>query len=351
MTLFHNGDDWAFAQGLPTAKGRIRVEPEDFRVDETLGFFPDGEGAHRWLWVEKRGCNTEWVARQLARVADVHPRDVGFAGLKDRHAVTRQWFSVPLPAAQQPDWAALEAEGIRVLEAVAHSRKLRRGTLQGNRFALRISRVEGDRDEVERRLERIRSEGVPNYFGPQRFGREMGNLTLALELFRGEVRLRNRNRRSLALSAARSWLFNELLSRRVARGDWNRLLPGDVAALSGSNSVFKVGAPDDELMQRLRAGDIHPTGPLWGRGELMSQGDCRELETAVADAWPELAAGLEEAGLRQERRPLRLLPGELEWCWDSGDLNVQMVLPAGAYATTVLREALVAEDAAGEAPA
>jgi tRNA pseudouridine13 synthase len=162
--------EWPYSLGEPRASGLIRSCVEDFVVEEIPRVLPEGEGGHLWLWVEKRSANTDWVAKELARVAACPARDVGFAGLKDRHAVTRQWFSVPAREVTPENLEKAEIEGVKILDSHNHTRKLKRGTLNGNRFHLKIREFTGDAIETVQRLERIRASGVPNYFGPQRFG-------------------------------------------------------------------------------------------------------------------------------------------------------------------------------------
>ena len=314
----------------------LRAVPDDFRVDEELGFTPDGQGEHRFLEIEKTGANTAWVAARLAAFAGVARKQVGFSGLKDRHAVTRQWFSVRLPPNADVDWSAFRAAGVRIVGVTANRRKLRRGTHRSNRFRIVLRELLGDRAAIAERISRIAERGVPNYFGEQRFGRDAGNLALAAALIQG--RRLERERRGLALSAARAWLFNHVLERRVADGSWQSILPGDCAGLDGSGSIFRVAEPDEELRRRVAALDVHPTGPLWGRGELAVSGAVEALERAVAARFALFASGLEQLGLAQERRPLRLAVHDLEWRAHGDALEISFRLVRGAFATAVLRE-------------
>jgi tRNA pseudouridine13 synthase len=333
--------EFAHAIGQPVASGRIRAIPEDFQVDEILGFEPDGQGEHFMLHVRKRNANTDWVAKQLAEFCWVKPGEVSYAGLKDRYAVTTQWFSVRLPKGPEPVWASLENPEFEILQATRHSRKLRRGALKGNRFALTVRELEGDSAALEQRLGQVAQSGVPNYFGPQRFGREDGNLAQARAMFAGEQKVQDRHKRGIYLSAARAFLFNSVLSRRVAEHTWNQALAGDVMQLDGSHSVFKIEQPDEEILRRVAEGDIHPTGPMWGRGELPSRDQVAALESETVSAYPELLRGLEQAGMDQERRALRLPLKDLRWeLPEPGLLKLSFNLPAGAYATSALREIL-----------
>lgn len=330
-------DTLPYAFGGPVIEGVLRARKADFRVEEILGFEPSGVGEHAFLLIEKEGANTEWVARQLAAAADVAPMVVGFAGLKDRHAITRQTFTVQLPGRTDPDWSALAIPGVRVLAATRHNRKLKRGAHRGNRFHIRVRDVRGDRDAVEVRLATLRERGVPNYFGEQRFGRDGQNVALAHALFGG--RRMPRPQRSIALSAARSALFNDVLAARVAAATWDQALDGDVWMLGGSHAIFGPEPWNGDLAQRLVSLDIHPTGPMWGRGELRSTGATQALERATVELHTALARGLEQAGLEQERRALRLSVGDLTHAWEADDVLVtQFCLGSGAFATTVLRE-------------
>jgi tRNA pseudouridine13 synthase len=326
-----------YAHGSPPASGVLRAEPADFQVDEQLGFEPSGSGEHAFVVVEKIGANTEWVARELARAAGVAPLAVGFAGLKDRHAVTRQAFTVQLAGRADPDWSSLAIDGVRVLSATRHNRKLKLVAHRGNRFCIVLRVVRGEHAMIEARLAAIAARGVPNYFGEQRFGRDGGNLALAARLFAGERM--PRERRGIALSAARSELFNAVLAARVERGDWDRALVGEVWMLDGTHAIFGPEAWTDDLARRLAAFDIHPTGPWWGRGELRSAGDVAALERGAAAASAAFAQGLERAGLEQERRALRLRAAGLTHAWEAPDrLVVEFGLGGGSFATTVLRE-------------
>lgn len=326
-----------FAFGAAPLTARLRVAPEDFIVEEILGYDTDGVGEHALLWVEKRGANTDWVARELARFAEVPPVNVGYAGLKDRHAVTRQAFSVQLPGRPDPDWSTFPHAEVKVLAATRHGRKLKRGALRGNRFVLTLREVQGEREAAERVLQQIAARGVPNYFGEQRFGREGGNLAQARAMFAG--RRMDRDKRSILLSAARSQIFNSVLAVRVEQGTWDTALPGEIWSLAGSRSWFGPEPFDAALAGRLAQGDIHPSGPLWGEGEPPSADVVGALERQVAAQYADLAEGLVKARMEQERRALRLMPRDLRWRWlDDATLELAFELPAGAYATVVVRE-------------
>ena len=330
--------DWAQACGPAALTARIRSVPEDFRVEEVLGFEADGEGPHVMLMVEKREANTHWAAEQLARHAGIPGREVGYAGLKDRHAVTVQHFTLNIDRKPEPDWSALAGSGIKVLKSARHRRKLKTGALEGNRFRLVLRDINGPVDALHSRLEAIRSKGVPNYFGVQRFGRGAANIEKAEAALSGRLRIHDRRLFSLLLSSARSLIFNDVLSERVKAGNWDKLLTGEVLMLDGSHSVFKAVEGDAELPRRLEQGDVHPTGPLWGRGEPLVSGEVLALESQVAESHPALTRGLVKVGVEMARRSLRLPVKDFTWHESPEGLILEFFLPAGAYATTVLGE-------------
>ena len=326
------------AHGAPLPPAEFKAIPEDFHVEEQLSFEPSGAGPHWLLRVEKRTANTRWVAAEIARVAGVPSSDVGYAGLKDRHAVAVQWFSVPSLATAAEFWLNVRTPEFKVLDARANARKLRRGALSGNRFRIRLRQVTWSREQLDLKLETLRAHGVPNYFGPQRFGRDGYNLDRAAVWVQSGVAPRGRAERSFALSAARSLVFNAVLARRVEAGDWSQLAPGDLASLDGSGSHFSVAAVDDELRRRSSTFDIHPSGPLWGRGLPASQGQALQHELEVAREFAALTDMLAAQGLSQERRALRCAIRELSAEHDGGTLTLSFSLGRGQFATAVLRE-------------
>ena len=320
--------DWARAFGGALFVAAIRSRSEDFRVTEELGWELTGDGEHDYLWVEKTGANTEWVARQVAKHAGVPARDVGFAGLKDRHAVTRQWFSVP--RWHSPGWPTFEAEGVRVLDVQRHNKKLRRGAHRANRFSI-VLRADGavDPDALRARIDEVRELGVPNYFGEQRFGRDGANLRLADDWAAG-ARL-PRHKRGLAISTVRSFCFNESLHERVEASNWNQLIAGDKANLAGTGSVFDVIEVDDALERRCIEMDIHPAGELPGEGSDIDN-----------QAWGD---ALSRARVDVGWRSLRLPVPDLEAEGGEGAVSLSFSLDRGAFATSVLREIVATRDA------
>lgn len=328
--------DWPVSGGRRLASARLKVEPEDFLVEELLEPDRDQGGEHLYLRLEKRGDNTDYLARQLAGIAGCRHFDVGFCGLKDRHAVTRQWFSLYRPGAESEDRTLMEevAERWPVLDTCRGSRKLRRGDHSGNHFRIRLREVLGSRADIDRALASLKELGCPNYFGPQRFGHGGANLDHAVRLDpatlnRGGGRKRGRGRRGQAgtgaskdvlyFSAARSWLFNEVLARRVEEGSWNQVLDGEPGV-----------TPE---------GEPCPTGPLWGDGGTTAESHQGALERRVVDARPELAALFSATRMKPERRRLVLMPEELSWRWESENLlELAFSLAPGQYATVLLGE-------------
>jgi tRNA pseudouridine13 synthase len=325
--------------------GVLRRYPEDFQVEEDLGFSPAGTGHHLLLRVRKRDANTQWVARELARACPCRPFDVGYAGLKDRHAVAVQWFTVPRSGRSPESWVCLQGEGFEVLEAHVHTRKLPRGALAGNRFAIRIRDVSLSEEALTERAQRIARLGIPNYFGPQRFGRAGANL----QRIQTPLRELQPAERGFVLSAARSLIFNAVLGARVADGTWARVEAGDLAGLDGRASFFEVTTMDAVLAERCERLDIHPTGPMWGGGEPRTHGRIAELERNVATALAPAAQLAVAAGLTQERRSLRVAVRDLQCSREGGDLWLRFRVGRGSFATSVLRE-LFRFDAQGGTP-
>jgi tRNA pseudouridine13 synthase len=309
---------WPHAYPASGASATLKRLNEDFIVTELPLQLPCGEGEHIWLDIEKNGANTAFVAQQLAEAAGVKEWDVGYAGLKDRHAITRQWFSIYFPKGETPDLTQLQHPEFKVLSQSRHAKKLRPGDLQGNRFRIVLRDVVGDRDALEANLKAVASQGVPNYFGAQRFGFEGGNVEQGRAMLAREIRVRNPKKKGLYLSAVRSFVFNEVLALRIAQGLWGQTLPGDVMDVSGL-----------------------PTGPLWGRGRVSTTDQAQALENGVAERHATLCDGMEHAGLDQDRRALVACPGDMSWEWQQADqLVLTFSLLAGNYATSVLGEIL-----------
>jgi len=328
---------WATVYGGTESQGKLKTKPADFIVKEQLSFQPEGAGEHVFLHIEKSGENTEYVARLLARFAGVRQRDVSFAGLKDRHAITTQWFSVWLPGKEDPDWQQLGIETIKVLQVHRHARKLKRGVLAGNEFQILIRDWQGNKAKLEQQLEQIKQNGLPNYFGEQRFGRQGQNINKALALFEGQKV--KREQRSIYLSAARSYLFNQLLSKRIVDKTWNQALKGDVFIFDKSNSYFKTDQLNEALLERVKQNEIHPTGMMFGKGGSEVAADALKIEKAIVTDNMALAEGLIKLDLNADRRALRVMVNNLEWHFENEtNLILKFSLPAGSYATALIRE-------------
>lgn len=326
------------AHGEAVGRAVLKATAEDFQVDEVLDIPLAGEGEHLWLWVEKRGLNTEDAARRLARAAGVPLKMISYAGLKDRQALTRQWFSLHLPGKADPDLSAAEGETLSILKVARHKRKLHRGAHAANGFTLRLTQLAGDPAALEARLQQIAAQGVPNYFGSQRFAYQGGNVVQARDFANRKELPEQRNLRSRLLSAARSYLFNQVLAARVADGSWQQARVGDLLAFTDSRSFFPAGEAECSD-PRLAILDLHPTGPMWGAGESPTAGATYILEQAVAENEAELRDWLIAAGMAHERRILRLPIGGLTWHYPEPDiLQLEFVLPAGCFATVMVRE-------------
>ncbi len=327
----------------------IRESADDFKVTELPKVTPDGHGEHLLVRVRKRDANTQWVATQLARWAGVPARAVSFAGMKDRRAVTEQWFSIHC-LATDPDPATLDAAGTTILEVHRHSRKLRRGALAGNAFSIVLRELTEDASLLAARA-RALADGVPNRFGPQRFGRGGRNLVRAQRWFDGGAPPRDRTQRSMMISAARSALFNEILEARVEDGNWATPLDGDIMMFDRRGSRFPADFDDETLLTRCATGEIHPSGPLWGEGGSEATDAAAQIEQSVIARHAKLAAGLERFATA-DRRPLRAIPiGVQTTVVDDATLRLEFELPPGAYATSVLDELVdwrVPDDTEGE---
>lgn len=328
------------AWGAAVGRARIRCRPEDFQVTEELDFVPEGDGEHAFIYLEKCLLNTPDVEERLAQLCGVSSREIGYSGLKDRNAVTRQWFSVGLAGRPEPDWQQLHADdgSLRVIEVTRHRRKLRRGVHRRNRFTLVLRDVQGNQDAMAVRLEQLRQTGVPNYFGEQRFGRGGANLERAVVWLRQQRRL-SRGRRSLYLSVLRSHVFNHLLAARVQADDWCVPRDGDVCMLQGSRSFFECERVDADILQRARDCDLHPGVPLWGKGAGETLAACWGDALHELENNDEIIDFLQRSGPDLAWRAARFLADDFSWQFcDDGSLQLDFALGAGSYATALLAE-------------
>jgi tRNA pseudouridine13 synthase len=332
--------------------GRIKTQPDDFVVDEIPAYEPCGSGDHLFLWIEKRDMGAEYFQRQIARRLEVSPGAVGMAGLKDRHAVTRQWVSVP--AAAETNLTKLDGDGIRVLQVSRHTNKLKPGHLHGNRFQILIR--DADPAAPERLtpiLERLGADGLPNFYGAQRFGKDGETARMGFALLKSEPyvaadgrkpNLHNPFLRKLALSAAQSALFNVYLARRMLDGLFRRVLDGDVMMKWPAGGMF-VAVDVAREQDRLDRRETVPGGPMLGRKTYAAAGAAAEREAAVLKEAELTPAMFREFG--------KLLPGtrrhNIIYCDDlvaeatSDGVRLSVTLPAGTYATVLLREAMKTE--------
>ncbi|MCG3759265.1 tRNA pseudouridine(13) synthase TruD [Vibrio cincinnatiensis] len=328
----------AYLCGQPIAKAKIKAAPEHFKVVEDLGYEFSGQGEHVMVCIRKTGENTSFVANELAKACGVKSKDVGWAGLKDRHAVTEQWLSVYLPDGKFPNLAAFEAQypSIEVLAMTRHHKKLRPGDLRGNHFELLLSEV-SDMDEVMRRLPIIAQQGVPNYFGQQRFGRDGNNVTEARRWGRDNVRSRNQNQRSLYLSAARSWIFNHIVSQRIQVGCFDRFIEGDIALKEGQ-AILISAEQLAEFNQQLALQQVQVSVALAGDNALPTEKEALLIEQRELDAEPELMALIRGNRMRHERRAISLIPQHFSWEVEGNTIKLKFTLDAGSFATSIIRE-------------
>lgn len=329
--------------------GQIKLSPQDFFVEEELGFTPSGNGNHLFLFIEKQATNTNFLAQHLARQFNLPVKEIGFSGLKDRHALTRQWFSLPWAANKNlPNVTEINTENWQVLNLTRHNKKLKRGTHKANIFKLKI-KIDNPSPEAaswfKERWQLISSQGVPNYFGLQRFGRNYQNISGAINwLLPNPANLTKqaapkRQAKSMYLSALRSALFNVFVSQQVAAGTWLAASLGRRYNLNASNSFFTDPSATN-LAQRVETGDLHPAAPLAGRGELATQGEALELEEKFRKEFEIYWQALANQGLKAEYKAMRLLPEPLEFNWQAPYLTLGFKLPTGCFATSVVAELL-----------
>ncbi|WP_337193117.1 tRNA pseudouridine(13) synthase TruD [Deinococcus xianganensis] len=330
--------DWSALRALtdgPGTGGVLRREPSDFRVEELPAYPLSGDGDFLFVQLEKTGHTTAHVLRELGAQLGVRDRDVGVAGLKDRHAVTSQWIS--LPVKYEDRLAAFSMDGVRVLDTQRHGNKLAMGHLGGNRFQVRVRDAAGRADEAAGTLAELVARGVPNYFGPQRFGLGGVNAEEGLRVVRGESRVRDPRVRRFLTSALQSVVFNGFVSRRLDRGVFDALLLGDMAKKHDTGGVFSVQDAAAET-PRAQRGEVSATGTLFGRKVKPLTLDAGELERAVLD---ELGLSPEMFGSRKgDRRLTRVFPQDAQVTPEEDGFTLSFTLPKGSFATSVLREVM-----------
>lgn len=329
--------NWAYAYGQPESIAHFKLEPEDFQVTEFFDKEFSGEGEHILLKIEKRGLTTEEVVGSLSRLINKPVKWISYAGLKDRQALTIQWLSVHAPGQLIAGINELQAPGWKVLMATRHNKKLRPGFLTGNHFKIRLKNM-SDQEQFMQRVEQIKLTGVPNYFGEQRFGRNTGNLVRAKEMLVENYKVHNKFLKGMYYSAARSWLYNVILSKRVEQNNWNIPILGDVMQLNGSKSIFTLNKKQEEIIQRVKDKDLSPASPLPGKTKNKVEGYALSLINEVYSQWQPWLEGLMRHGLEEDWRANILHPQHLEYTFSENVAELSFTLPAGAYATAVLRE-------------
>jgi len=328
--------DLAYLQKTPPKQtALLKAECADFVVKEQLGYDMSGDGEFVAVKVRKTDCNTLFVGEQLAKFAGISARNMSYAGLKDRKAVTEQWFSLQMPGQPTPDFSQFSLDGVEILDVTRHQRKIRIGSLQGNHFEILLRNAEKT-DELEVRLNFLAKNGFPNYFTEQRFGRDGNNLTQALRWANGEIKVKDRNKRSFYLSAARSEMFNLILSKRMELNLAQQILVGDVLQLNGSHSWFVVDESEDlaQLQQRLTQQDVLLTAPLIGEEEKSAV----DFEHEIFAQHQALFALMRQERMKAARRPILIHPQYFQWQFEPNGLRLQFALPAGSYATALIRE-------------
>ena len=328
--------DLAYLQKTPPKQtALLKAECADFVVKEQLGYDMSGDGEFVAVKVRKTDCNTLFVGEQLAKFAGISARNMSYAGLKDRKAVTEQWFSLQMPGQPTPDFNQFSLEGVEILDVTRHQRKIRIGSLQGNHFEILLHNVE-ETDELKVRLDFLAKNGFPNYFTEQRFGRDGNNLTQALRWANGEIKVKDRNKRSFYLSAARSAMFNLIVSKRMELDLAQQILVGDVLQLNGSHSWFVVDESEDlvQLQQRLAQQDVLLTAPLIGEEEKSAA----DFEHEIFAQHQALFALMRKERMKAARRPILMHPQHFQWLFEPNGLRLQFTLPAGSYATALIRE-------------
>ena len=334
--------DLAYLQKTPPKQtALLKAECADFVVKEQLGYDMSGDGEFVAVKVRKTDCNTLFVGEQLAKFAGISARNMSYAGLKDRKAVTEQWFSLQMPGQPTPDFSQFSLEGVEILEVTRHQRKIRIGSLQGNHFEILLRNAE-ETDELKVRLDFLAKNGFPNYFTEQRFGRDGNNLTQALRWANGEINVKDRNKRSFYLSAARSEIFNLIVAKRIELGLAQQVLNGDILQLNGSHSWFVVDESEDlaQLQQRLAQQDVLLTAPLIGEEEKSAV----DFEHEIFAQHQALFALMRQERMKAARRPILMQPQQFQWQFEPNGLRLQFALPAGSYATALIRELVNVEN-------
>jgi len=325
---------------IAPVEAELRASPEDFEVEEVPAYAPAGSGVHVLAFIEKRELTTREAVRQLCEAVGADVANAGWAGLKDRHAVARQWVS--LFGVTPERLLAVETEGLRVLEAAHHPHKLRTGHLRANRFRIRLRKVDPSGIERLREvLSRIETLGLPNYYGEQRFGRSGDNAERALRWVLGKSRPpRKAFNRKLEMSALQSELFNRCVAERVTDTALGRVYPGDLMKRHDTGGLFAVEDELEEAQARADRWEISPTGPILGAKMRWPAGEARMREEALLHSveltlehlvkWKRVGPGT--------RRFVRVSVPKIDVTVSDNTVELDFTLPAGSYATILIRE-------------
>lgn len=329
----------AYLNGKPQQAGRLKAEFTDFIVKEELGYELSGDGEFVAVKVRKTNANTLFVGEKLAKFVGISAKNMSYAGLKDRHGVTEQWFVLQMPGKETPDFSTFELEGVEILEITRHNRKIRVGALEGNHFEILLRDVK-QTEELEQRLQNLQAVGFPNYFTEQRFGRDGNNLIQAQRWASGEIKVKDRKKRSFYLSAARSDIFNQVVSKRIEENAMDKVLEKDFLQLSGSNSFFQATSEElDELQQRFAKNDVNLTAPLIGEDSL--EKEAPDLEKQIVEQNENFIALMKNVRMKSARRAMLAKPQNLEWKFSDEGVKLNFFLNAGSYATALVRELIV----------
>lgn len=346
----------SYLEFAPAVSAKLKVALTDFKVEENLGFEPTSSGEHIFLKVKKINLSTLDVARKLSEITGLKMSSIGYSGMKDKRAECVQWFSIPFQEELENLIGSLENDQLMVITKHLNTRKLRIGSHKENNFRIKLRDCRGEKSEFERRLYRVMEQGIPNYFGVQRFGKHMNNIRTVMNLAQERPNLltpefsKKRMAKSvlnkgILISAARSYVFNQVLSTRIKSGNWNEYVPGDVINLDGTDSYFLVANDqwDDTLEERLNNFDIHISGPLAGiiaqEYKYVTKSKAADIEGVYLIKFRPLVKKLIEMNVLASRRPMRFRPKDLRWSWEGDDiLDLSFSLRRGCYATSLLRE-------------
>jgi len=349
-------DSLGYVKSAPTISAKLKVKFADFRVTENLGFNPTKNGDHLFIKVRKMDLSTLEVARKISEVTGSKLSSIGYSGMKDKRGECVQWFSIPAGEGIEKAISSIENNKLNVITSHLNTRKLRIGSHKENHFHIKLRDCQGSKLEFKNRMDRIMEHGVPNYFGEQRFGKEMHNVYEMLRIlkkpssaidsnFSEYLRIKIPVKRSILISAVRAYFFNQLLSTRLLLKNWSYYLLGDILNLDGTDSYFSVPDKkwDETLEQRLNSFDIHISGLLPGsissKDKYITSCKAADIESNLMKNYEPLLEGLRRMKVSSSRRPLRFRPKNFQFFWEGDDLlSLDFSLRRGCYATSLLRE-------------